>query len=138
MRISDWSSDVCSSDLTNAEVGRPAFTGRAGGVAIAEVVPNDAAGDGEAAEADREAAADAVGIVFRLVVSAGPRTDHARLEAEPVELALVDDAGAGVVVEANRVVRAADAAGSGGTTGSVSGRGSGGPAGKRLRGAVTL
>src|SRR3546814_8133029 len=35
MRISDWSSDVCSSDLTaGVEVGRPAFASGLGSMAI--------------------------------------------------------------------------------------------------------
>src|SRR3546814_1466368 len=74
------------------------FAGLTAGAAVAEVVPDDARRNGEAAEADRETAADAVGIVFRLSVSSGPSADEARLEAEAVDLALVAEADTDVVV----------------------------------------
>src|SRR3546814_17885102 len=61
--------------------------------------PDDARGDVEATQAHRETAADAVGIVFRLAVSLGVGTDDAGLEAEAVEVTLIGDASADVVVE---------------------------------------
>src|SRR3546814_5279946 len=36
MRISDWSSDVCSSDLTGEEVGRRGFAGGVAAAALGE------------------------------------------------------------------------------------------------------
>src|SRR3546814_10199394 len=53
MRISDWSSDVCSSDLASRFIGNSAFSGSAGDVRFAAfagstIVELDADGDGAA------------------------------------------------------------------------------------------
>src|SRR5690606_32743557 len=99
-----------TSRIADAEVSRPGFAGLTAGVAVVVVVPDDAAGDGEAGEADGKAAANAVSVVFRLGVGRGIGTDQAQFEAHTVEIALVTEAEADMFVEIG-VVLVAEAAG---------------------------